>query len=782
MYTYKTEHLSVHIDNSGFISGIIVGGKDILKVPSPIVTLVKDTQLFTPARCEKQGEDLLLFTDAGKVTLTIREKPSHLVLSVSGIDSGVYAVVFGPLSVLMDTTVGDVIGVVQDEDNAFGMMALNRKTVEGVPQKAFRAFREKLSYKEEETGISTGGMLVTERAATRLTGGGSVLHLFCKDRTHTEYLNVCGIENAYVAPLPDGDPDAVINGASVCLFSCARENALNTIGQIELCEGLPHPILDGEWEKTSRRAMKSYLISDFVKEDTDMILDKAQLAGMDTIYHAEPFKTWGHFEWRDEVASSDEDFRLSITQKAKERGMHVGLHTLTNFTTTGDAYVSPVPSKDLVKLARLTLIDDISESDTELSVSASDCLFAAQTLNTLHIGDELIRFSTTEKTPAGCKLTGLTRGAFGTAAAAHTAGEPADLLRDHPYQIFFPEIGLQDKEAGRLVELFNNTGAEQISFDGYEGCSYTGHDLYAPTRFMMTCADGWDHFVLNDGSGLHHFGWHFSTRMNWGEPWGEAMRTGQVESRMRNQDFYRRNLFPRMLGWFLIRLSERKFEATNREDIEWAMSEAAGFDAGFSITVKPGVLRRHGRVDELLTQIRYWDELRYALAFTEEQRERLRKPENEFRLEKTADGEFDLIPISITKPYTCSLSEMQPGQKGGADWVADNPLNASFAFRLYVDGDGAITNPIFTTAGGTVRFPCTVSAGQYLLFDLDGRCEVTDRNLNTLQKVTPVGSAALPHGSSSFSFCCDHNRDEEPDVSVRLICRGSAEHVSIRQK
>ena len=36
-----------------------------------------------------------------------------------------------------------------------------------------------------------------------------------------------------------------------------------------------------------------------------------------------------------------------------------------------------------------------------------------------------------------------------------------------------------------------------------------------------------------------------------------------------------------------------------------------------------------------------------------------------FRLEKQDEGRFTLFPIAISTPYTCALSEMQPGQPGG---------------------------------------------------------------------------------------------------------------------
>ncbi|MGV8134306.1 MAG: hypothetical protein AB2L20_03755 [Mangrovibacterium sp.] len=87
--------------------------------------------------------------------------------------------------------------------------------------------------------------------------------------------------------------------------------------------------------------------------------------------------------------------------------------------------------------------------------------------------------------------------------------------------------------------------------------------------------------------------------MNWGEPWGKAMRTGQVESRIKNQDFFQRNLFPGMLGWSLIRLADRKFECTSPKDLEWTLSGSAGFDAGYGMTVNMNTHKKHRKIDHL---------------------------------------------------------------------------------------------------------------------------------------------------------------------------------------
>ncbi len=271
-----------------------------------------------------------------------------------------------------------------------------------------------------------------------------------------------------------------------------------------------------------------------------------------------------------------------------------------------------------------------------------------------------------------------------------------------------------------------------------------------------------------------------ATRMNWGEPWGEAMRTGQVESRIKNQDFFWRNLFPRMLGWFLIRLSERKFECSTLEDLEWALSESAGFDAGYGMTIRVGTLKKHGQIDMLLEAMKNWDALRLSDSFTDEQKQRLRDPATEWHLEKTDDaGEtFLLYPMMISKPFVCDLSEMQPGQSGGADWSVSNEYEGKFAFRLRVEGGGAIKNPVFITPTGRISFECTVEDSQYLLYSFDGEAQVTDKNYNLLEKAAVTGDASLLAGINAVSFSCAHDGSDPPEVTVKWMTRGAPETIA----
>ena len=70
-----------------------------------------------------------------------------------------------------------------------------------------------------------------------------------------------------------------------------------------------------------------------------------------------------------------------------------------------------------------------------------------------------------------------------TKASDHSSKTPLYKLSDHVYKVFFRDLALQDTLAVRIADLMNRIGLSQISFDRLEGCSYTGHDEYAISRF-----------------------------------------------------------------------------------------------------------------------------------------------------------------------------------------------------------------------------------------------------------------------------------------------------------
>ena len=83
------------------------------------------------------------------------------------------------------------------------------------------------------------------------------------------------------------------NGA---LFGVAADSALERVGEIELAEGLPHPVYQGTWSRRNRDLGRSYLIAGFSEETIDEMIDYAKRGNFLSLYHPSPFKTWGHYE------------------------------------------------------------------------------------------------------------------------------------------------------------------------------------------------------------------------------------------------------------------------------------------------------------------------------------------------------------------------------------------------------------------------------------------------------------------------------------------------------
>ena len=776
----KTRSTQIGIDNNGYFSSIQIEGKDILHTGKyPLVTACIDNKLVTPTKLTSSGNQLkLTMSDGGTISLKHKESEVCITLEVANIPEKYEVLLFGPLAVNINEMVGDVVGVAQGNGVAFGIQALNIKTNAGIPEEYGQLVTQTYGYTGKSAELSVASIPAYKLAAADISDG-TVFHFSARRRNKQEYRQVQGLNNSLVLPVEGAD--GLIKGAKIAFFGSKNTEALARIGEIELEQGLPHPLFDGEWGKTARAAMKSYLISDFSENNFDMILDKAKIAGFKYVYHSGPFLDWGHFNWDPKFTKSGDEGVRKMVDKAKAEGIAVGVHTLSNFMTTNDAYVTPVPTEHLLKQGVLSLTADLDKDQTEITIKKSSLFDRPMTLNAMQIDQELITYGNTEDKGETLLLKNCKRGAYGTTATAHSQKTPLYKLWDYPYKTLFPDLVLQDKFSDRLAEIMNKTGLCQISFDGLEGCSYTGQDEYANNRFVYRWYNQLNHNVLNDASRLSHNLWHIHTRMNWGEPWGEAMRTGQVENRIKNQAFFKRNLFPRMLGWFLIRLADRNFECSSLEDLEWALSESAGFDAGYAMTINSNTLRRHGQIDKLLETIKNWDKLREAEAFTEEQKTLLRDPLTEWHLEKVSEENYNLYPLHISKHYRCNLAEMQPGQPGGADWSWESPYESMYAIRLKVDGDGTIKDPSFTTPKGVIKFPCEISDRQYLLYTFDGKAVVTDKNYNVISEVQPQGKALLPAGSSAVAFSCEQTSEDAPEVIIRYITKGTPEGIRLNK-
>lgn len=485
---------TMELSEKGLITGITYGQKSVFPegCRSWLIRLFKNREPVEIKEVIQEGE-LLIYRlgDLGHtVSVRVGEKEGYTVFEVTECPGYFDFLTVGPIVTTLKDVVGDVIGVVQGKDAAFGIQALNMKTLPGIPD-------ELADYAIYVNPDATSSVTVCNFDCSLATAFempfGSVLHLFCENRRRDRIKTVLYAKDSIPAPAMNRE-DGDIQGAKFALFACGAAAALEMIGRIEIGEGLPHPVLEGEWLKTSRKATSSYMIGAFGVQNIGKMTEYALKGGFTYLYHPEPFDTWGHFGLRKDLFPDGDASLKQCADYAKSHGVGLGLHTLTGFIKTNDAYVTPVLDKRLKTMVPAKLIADVSDMQTEIAVDRPAGFEYASTLHCFRIEEELLQYAKCEGTDTGkVVLKGCTRGAFGTSASTHKAGCGVYKLVDHPYRTFFPDLALQDELADRIGELFNATGVKQISFDGQEGCEWTGEGRYAEIRFAMRCYEKFDH-------------------------------------------------------------------------------------------------------------------------------------------------------------------------------------------------------------------------------------------------------------------------------------------------
>lgn len=695
--------LEIGIDGRGWVVSLQDSRSGAEFLPDdqqvPILTLRTGGEDLVPIRGEFQETDSTLSLDFGshhQATIQLRVKNTHAtfeLLSVEG--TPVDLAIWGPYPTTISEIIGETVGVVRGSAFAMGIQGLNPKTLGGYPWNQNDAMPQLDIFESGDySDLSEEGKrhVLYRVEAAKPDSFGSTLQAYTRNRSTPRVIPNWGHERYSVPAFEDGG----VVGSKIALFGSPVGDALATVGSIEVAEGLPHPIIDGEWGKVSPGASAAYVILPFSESTIDDAIDVVLGAGLRYLYHPEPFENWGHFDLGGDFPSGVSGLRAAV-DAAEARGVHVGVHTLSNFITTDDSYVTPVPDSRLARVGTTQLAESIGPGDTEVAIQHPGFFnqFGNNHLRAAVVGDEILRYATVSEGPPW-RLLDVERGAFGTQPGAHAAGEEIGKLADHGYRVFLSNPDLSMEMARALGELFNQTGLRQISFDGLEGNRSTGMGNYGEILFTNSWYEALSedirgHYIA-DASRTSHYFWHIYSRMNWGEPWYAGFRESQTEYRLKNQAYFRRNMMPGMLGWF------RMQPETTVEDIEWMLARSAAFDAGYAFVTSFDALEENGRADEILALIGRWEEARMADAFSPSQKERMEDIGREFHLEPDGERSWALQEIQSTV-FRYEERERQPGEPGHALFSFSNPeetqtlgfiLSASGAtasdIRLQLDG------------------------------------------------------------------------------------------------
>ena len=775
--------LQLTVDETGHVAQLVdeSTGRDhaTRSVGSPLLSVHTGGVLHPPQSLSwdaAAGIATLAYLDGLTARIGVAEKETHLVLELLEVSAPVELVVWGPYATTISETIGETVGVVRNSGFALGIQALNPKTLGGLPWRD-NDFPPQVDLFESGDFSDLAGeksrYVLYRVEAAKPEGFGSTLQAYTRDRSADRVIENWG-KPLYVAPAFD---DGGVVGSKIALFGSPADRALETLGAIEVEEGLPHPMIDGEWGKTARSANAAYLILDFTEDDADQAIEWTKRAGLRYLYHSEPFENWGHFDLNDRFPSGRDGLR-SVVERAEAQGVHVGVHTLSNFITTNDPYVTPVPDPRLARVGSSELAADIGAAQSEIPVSSPE--FFAQyennNLRTAVVGEELIQYrAVSEDEP--WRLLDATRGAFDTRPAWHAAGEEISLLADHGYNVFLSSAELGAEMAATLADLFNETGLRQISFDGVEGNQSTGMGNYGEILFTSTWYDQLSpeirsHYIA-DASRTTHYFWHIYTRMNWGEPWYAGFRESQTEYRLKNQPYFKRNLMPAMLGWF------RMTPEISIEDVEWMLARSAAFDAGYAFVTSYEALEGNGFADRILEAIGAWERARMADVFSEDQKSRMEDVGTEFTLERAESddpADWSLVEIHPQivrhdrgvrqpgEPTSSTLSFQNPGSRQDLDWVLTAEDGSVSEVRIGLDGQDPVLLPVTLEAGSSLRYEGGVEVSVF-----DARHQAMG------SFPVPEGSFMIAPGPHTISLEADLVPAEGAKARLEVRPRGRAE-------
>ncbi|MGV3762490.1 hypothetical protein [Parapedobacter sp.] len=790
---FNTTDFRLTIDASGFVVSLYDKSNQKEYIPrdltAPLLAIRANGQYINPTEVAQNGNRLKFsFGKNGVADIQAEANADYIRFELKAMEypEDIELVVWGPFPTTIHESIGESVGVVKNPHFAVGIQALNVKTLGGYPS-------EESDIEPAFDIFQTGSLEdISEEARTKkqyrgqtakVTDFGSILQAYTRNRAKTRKISNWD-HTHYIAP---GYEDGGIVGSAIALFGCPSDDALETIGKIELAEGLPHPLIDGVWAKISPRATASYLILNFDGNNLDDAIKLTKKAGLRYLYHGDPFETWGHFRLKEKAFPQQQKSLKHYVGRAEAQGVELGVHTLSGFITTNDPYVTPVPDPRLAKVGQSALTSEITADAEEIPIE-SPLFFNQMKNNTLKaavIGNEIIRYQAVSS-EAPWKLTGCVRGAYGTQAAPHKKSAAIGKLMDHPYKVFLPNAALAEEIAINLADLFNETGLKQISFDGLEGVWSTGMGQYARALFTETWYDRLNSDlkgnVINDASNPSHFNWHINTRYNWGEPWYAGFRESQTQYRLMNQDFYRRNLLPAMLGWFSMSAQ------TSIEDTEWLLARAAGFDAGFAFSVNFDAVTKNGLTDTIFHTIKHWESARMAGAFNAAQKLRMKDINNEFHLQPVSPGKWLLYPYSVQR-HEYQRKIRQPGEPVNSEFEFKNPFEAQVPMiivNFIPDPNGGDTSieelSIAVGNHDAVKIPVKMTSFQRLKLVNEKQVQVFDRNWKLLETVNlPSPFPKVANGANNLSIDAAFAGEGLPKLQLEIKTVGKGEDVTAPQ-
>lgn len=559
------------------------------------LSLKKNGRSYTPSKCSRSNDLIIVeFAQASvKVTCRVVTHEYYYTVEVVGVDGeGIEELSLSNLCLNISEHIGQMANIAWDGKFAAGVMALNLQT---------------------------------------LAGG--------KSTTRALLWSACY-------------PKLGLIGARIAVLGCPASQLRSAIQDMAVREGLVRSSLGGAWALQAEENRFSYLFSYASESDIDAWIAAAQTGGFKEILISE-IGPYGHYNpYPDRFPNGLAGVR-AVVDKVHAAGMKAGWHMLSFTIQKTDPWITPVPDKRLAARSTLTLAEPISAETKFVPTLESPAGLPANSGywfrggKDILIGDEILVYSGLKTTPP-FGLTGCTRGAYGTRAAAHLNGATLSNLQE-VFGTYVPEAGstLMTEMKQRIASIINTCEFDMIYMDGLDGADvFEGPEWswHYGADFALSIFRQVMRPLQFEAAAWYHHDWHITSRL--------GAFDHPVRGQKRFTDFHVASnnrlddLIPTQLGWWtFIPYEERLARGTSRDDVEYLCAKCLGTDSPLSLQeVTPKLLEEKAAWPAMLGVMGQYERLRLSRKVPESIRARLRAPGKEFSL-STADGQWHFRPV-----------------------------------------------------------------------------------------------------------------------------------------
>lgn len=682
--TLKTKYASISVNEKGFFTSIkgLKGGKEYLAKgqDSPLLALHiwSKKQTFEPLSAFYNKEKqifVLKYQNGSEAIVKITPKEQYFKMALIDLKNrgDVDNVIWGPVKTTISKTIGELIGVVRDDNFAIGMFGLNDNTTTGFPTNGDALemmhyyihspdpvkyplpanLKEGQKFRIGGDGVNDVAFYSHPEEYYRMTCGngamlepsyGSYIVYHSRDRRkpHTISKTIDTDILFHTDPqhmVVDGLDGVDLLNSAVALYACPDKIGLTVIESIVKNEGLPHIKDNGKWIKDPANnhpdvawsGVHDSLISYVKQIGFRAVQDEGQGGGYAEYYY-NPGNRLGGMKGKYANGKVD-DIRL-FGAKLKKEGIAYGVHTLCEFIQTNSSDVTPVPNKNLLKLFTVQLDKNVSPKDTLIVVK--DTLYLNErgeyNVNVLKIGDEIIGYKGVTKTYP-YTLIGVERGYYKTFALAHKKGDDVSKLKPNCYSGLMPDMILQDTYGRAYADLLNECSMDFVDFDGMESCLYQGHGYYSYKRFFGSMFDQaakhGNNYIRVMGAGPSEGNWLYTNTINLGG--GNHMfnpETGKWGIEGKDMRYVFESSY--MPGTFGIQGFPKTEEIAHN-----LQCKSIAWGAQYMLGMSQETVEKNPQKYQIFKALKAWETAREAGVFNDKHKDNFKSTIDKFKIEQT---------------------------------------------------------------------------------------------------------------------------------------------------